>query len=131
MHDDQQCNGLLGDFDPFRQHAILCAKDQNISGWLSALPLVKNHLIWLFRSLGISMLLPFDTRNPYPRVPESCDGCDAEFIIEHTLDCRFGGLVSHCHNEMCDAIGGLASLLWGNVVCEPVVCDKLTLPDGA
>ena len=129
MHDDQQCDGLLGDFNPFCQHAILRAKDQNICGWLSALPLVKNHLIWLFKSLG--MLLPFDTRNPCSGKPKSCDDCDAEFTIKHTLDCRFGGLVSCHHNEIYDAIGGLASLLWGNVVCEPVICDKLTSSDGA
>ena len=63
-------------------------------------------------------------------MPESCDGCDAEFITEHTLDCRFGGLVSHRHNEICDAIGDLASLLL-YVQREPVVCDKLTSSDGA
>ena len=34
---------LLRDFDPFHQRAILCAKYQNISAWLSFLPPVKNH----------------------------------------------------------------------------------------
>ena len=29
-----------------------------------------------------------------------------------------------------DAIGDLASLVWGNVVCEPVVCDQSTSSDG-
>ena len=47
------------------------------------------------------------------------------------MDCRFGGLVSHHHNEICDAIGDLASLVWGNVVRECMVCDKLTLSNGA
>ena len=60
-----------------------------------------------------------------------CDGCGAEFSIEHALDCRFGGLVSRCHNEIRDAIGDLASLVWGNVVREPVVCDGSTSSDGA
>ena len=40
---DQQFEGLLRDFDLFHQHAILCAKDQNISAWLSASLLVNNH----------------------------------------------------------------------------------------
>ena len=30
-----------------------------------------------------------------------------------------------------DATGGLASIVWGNFIREPVVCDKLTLSDGA
>ena len=52
--------------------------------------------------------------------------------MEHALDCRFGGLVGHRHNEVCDAIGDLASLVWGNVACEPVVCDQsASSSDGA
>ena len=64
-------------------------------------------------------------------MPKPCDSCDAEFIIEHALDCRFGGLVSHCHYEICDAIGDLASYVWGNVLCESVVCDRSTLSNDA
>ena len=44
-------------------------------------------------------------------MPKSCDGCGAEFSIKHALDCTFGGLVSCRHNEICDAIGDLASLV--------------------
>ena len=69
------------------------------------------------------MLLPFDARNPSPRCPNREIGCGAEFSIERSLDCRFGGLVNRCHNEIHDAIGDLASLVWSNVVREPVVCD--------
>ena len=47
------------------------------------------------------------------------------------MNCRFGGLLSRCHNEICDAIGDLASLVWGNVVREPVVCDQSSSSDGA
>ena len=63
-------------------------------------------------------------------MPKLCDGCGAEFSMEHALDCRFGGLVSRRHNEIRDAIGDLTSLVWGNVVREPVVCDKSTSSDG-
>ena len=64
-------------------------------------------------------------------MPKSCDGCGSELSIEHALDCRFGGQVNRCHNEIRDAIGDLASLVWGSVVCEPVVCDKPSSSDGA
>ena len=57
------------------------------------------------------------------RVPQSCDGCGGDFSIEHALSCRFGGLVVRRHNEVRDAIGDLASLVWGNVIREPVVCE--------
>jgi len=44
-------------------------------------------------------------------------------MAEHALDCRFGGLVTQRHNEVRDAIGDLATLAWGKVQREPVVCD--------
>ena len=56
-------------------------------------------------------------------LPSVCDGCGAPFSVEHALDCRFGGLVSRRHNEVRDAFGDLASLVWSPVVKEPVVHD--------
>ena len=32
--------------------------------------------------------------------------------MEHALDCRFGGLVGCCHNEVSDAFGDLDSLVY-------------------
>jgi len=53
-----------------------------------------------------------------------CDGCGASFSIEYVLDCWFGGLVSHRHNEIRDAFGDLASLVWSPVTKEPIVCGN-------
>ena len=44
--------------------------------------------------------------------------------MEHALDCRVGGLVCQRHNEVRDAICDLASLAWGQVQKEPVVCEE-------
>ena len=52
-----------------------------------------------------------------------CDGCRVPFSIEHALDCRFESLVTRRHDEVLDAVGDLASLVWTPVVKEPVVCD--------
>ena len=52
-----------------------------------------------------------------------CDGCRVPFSTEHALDCHFGSLVTHRHDEVLDAVGDLASLVWTPVVKEPVVCD--------
>ena len=119
----------MRDFDPFRQHAILRAIYQNISlAWLSALSLVKNHFDLPAQEFRDALSLQY--KKTLSQMPKSCDGCVAEFSIEHALDCRFGGLVSCSHNEIRDAIGDLASLVWGNVVHESVVCDKSSLSDG-
>lgn len=56
--------------------------------------------------------------------PSFCDGCDAPFTVEHALDCHVGGLVEGQCNEVRDAVGGLASIVWGQVTKEPVVCES-------
>jgi len=47
-----------------------------------------------------------------------------QFSIEHALDCCFGGLVSRKHNEVHDAFGYLASLIWSPVTKEPIALDS-------
>ena len=39
----------------------------------------------------------------------------------HALDCRKGSLVIQCLNEIRDAIGDLASLVYKEVIREPIV----------
>ena len=43
--------------------------------------------------------------------------------LDHFLICRKGGLIVQRHNEIRDAIGDLAALLWGQVKCELVVSE--------
>ena len=68
-------------------------------------------------------------RKPLLSFPTVCDGCGAPFSIEHALDCCFGGLVTRRHNEVRDAFGNLASLVWSPVVKEPVVRDGSAVAD--
>jgi len=63
-------------------------------------------------------------KKPLLSLPSVYDGCGASFSIEHALDCCFGGLVSHRRNEVRDAFGDLASLVWLPVMKEPIVCDN-------
>ena len=35
-----------------------------------------------------------------PNLPNHCDGCGAKFSIAHGLECKKGGLVILCHNEI-------------------------------
>ena len=58
----------------------------------------------------------FVATHPPPTLP-------APFSVEHSLDCCFGGLVTRRHNEVRDAFGDLASLVWSPVIKKPVVCD--------
>ena len=56
-------------------------------------------------------------------LPSVCDGCGAPFTSEHALDCCCGVLVTHRRNEVWDAFGDLACLVWALFAKEPVVCD--------
>ena len=42
-----------------------------------------------------------------PDLPCHCDGCGAAFSIYHALDCKKGGLITACHNKLCDGVHNL------------------------
>ena len=54
-------------------------------------------------------------------LPAKCDGCGANFTLQHALDCKKGRLVILRHNEIHDCIGNLASQVWPPVIKEPIV----------
>ena len=43
-------------------------------------------------------------------MPAVCNGCGEAFILSHVLDCHRGELVTQHHNEVRDALGGIAAL---------------------
>ena len=58
-------------------------------------------------------------------LPAKCDGCGADFTLQHALGCKKGGggggLVILRHNEIRGCIGDLASQVWPQVIKEPIV----------
>ena len=50
--------------------------------------------------------------------PTFCDGCQSQFTLWHALACRKCGLLILRHNEIRDALGDLASLVWKDVERE-------------
>ena len=118
---DEEFSQLLPLFDSKQQRAISCTKDGNISAWLSVLPLARSQFDLLAQEFRDGLALYY--RKPLLSLFSVCDGCGAPLSIEHALDCCFGGLVTRWHNEVRDAFGDLASLVWSPIVKEPVVCD--------
>ena len=99
--------------------AILQAKDSNISSWLSVLPLARSQFDLSAQEFTDGLALRY--KKLLLSVPFVCDGCGAQFSIEHALDCGLGGLVSRRHNEARDAFGDLASLIWSPITKKPIV----------
>ena len=89
-------DSLSGEFDSFRQCAILRAKNQNILAWLTALPLVRNQFYLSAQEFRDGLALQY--KKPLIQMPQSCEGCGGDFCIEHALSCRFSRLVVHHHN---------------------------------
>ena len=52
-------------------------------------------------------------------------------LYTHTLDCCIGGLVGRRHNEVRDAFGDLACLVWSQVHREPIVRESHDVADDA
>ena len=63
-------------------------------------------------------------------VPAFCDGCGAPSTLDHFLICMKGGLIVQWYNEIRNAIGYLAAIVWGQVRCEPIVSDSTIEPAG-
>ena len=118
---NEEFDQLLTLFDPMQQRAILRAKDGNISSWLSVLPLARSQFDLSAQEFRDGLALHY--KKPLLPLPFVCDGCGAPFSIDHALDCHFGGLVTRRHNDVWDAFGDLASLVWAPVVKESVVSD--------
>ena len=97
------------------------AKLNDLSGWLTVLPTSQDHFDLTAQEFRDAFALRY--RKPLLNVPSGCDGCGAPFSLDHALVCRKGGLIIQHHNEVWDAVGDLAALVWGRVVSEPVVRD--------
>jgi hypothetical protein len=90
---------------------------ENCHQWLPVLPLTVNGTELSALEFHDALLLRYG-RYP-PGLPSHCDGCLQKFSIHHALECKTGGLIISCHNEIKDELSDLTS-----EAISPVVCDK-------
>ena len=120
---DTTFSSLLHNFDGSHQRAILRSKD-TLSSWLNTLPLQNDNFNLSAQEFRDAICLRY--MKPLLNLPPTCDGCGAAFTTIHALDCRKGGLVSLRHNEIRDLLCELSSIVWNNVVREPVIQESST-----
>jgi hypothetical protein len=74
--------------------------------WLAVLPLAINGTKLLAQEYQDVLLLCYSLS--YSRSPgdlrSHCDGCRQKFSVRHVLDCKKGGLMVSCHNEIQDEL---------------------------
>ena len=100
------------------RRAIQGAVEGKTSSWLTALPIAHHHFDLSATEFRDALALRYN--RPLLNMPANCDGCGAATSLEHALDCKKGGLVTQRHNEVRDVIGDLASVVFKEVVKEPV-----------
>ena len=106
----QKFDSILATLSPGRQPG---------ESWLITLPLQSCHFDLAPVQFRDGLALRY-LRHP-SNLPAKCDGCGADFTLQRALDCKKGGLVILRHNEIRDRIGDLASLVWSQVIKEPIV----------
>ena len=115
---------ILGQFDSAHQQAILRARNGKVSAWLTVLPLARSQFDLSAQEFWDALAIRY--KKPLRNVPDLCDSCRSQFSLSHALSCKKGGLVIQRHNEIRDAIGDFASLVWSQVRREPVVREADT-----
>ena len=126
--DDAKFEEIIKTYSPTRKRANEKIPKEKVSAWLSVIPTARYHFDLSAREFRDALAIRY--RRPLLGVPSNCDGCGEEFTLVHALDCKRCGLVTQRHNEIRDAIGDLASLVWKEIKREPVVREADYSSDG-
>ena len=110
---------ICSKLDPPHTHALQRSKLNDLSGWISVMPMEKDNFDLTAQEFHDALALRY--KKPLLSIPPFCDGCGSPSSLDHFLICRKGGLITQRHNEVRDAIGDLASLVWSSVKHEPIV----------
>ena len=82
------------------QDALRLRKATQKGAWMTVQPSTVNGTELGAQEWQDSLLLRY-CLDP-PNLPKYCDGCNAVFSICHALDLNRGGLVTACHNDICE-----------------------------
>ena len=74
---------LLSQLDSLQQHAVLCAKEFNLSGWLSVVPLEKDQFDLSAQQFRDALASPY--HKPLLNLPSTSNSCGPTFTVDHAL----------------------------------------------
>ena len=91
----------------------------SLSAWLTAIPIATEN----FDLSEVDFRVALSVRYNKNLIASStfCGDCQSPFTLRHALACKKDGLLTLRHNEIRDAVGDLASLVWKDVHREPVI----------
>ena len=76
----------MSDRNPIRR-----AMKGKTSAWLNVVPLESCHFDLVPSQFRDGLAIPYQRQHSC--LPTKCDGCNANFTLQHALDCKTGGLV--------------------------------------
>jgi len=109
LRNDEFFSTLLPQFDGVCHRSMEQVKMNNLSGWLTVLPVSQDHYNLTAQECRDALTLRY--QKPFLSVPSSCDGCGAPFSLDHALICRKGGLIIQRHNEVIMR-SGMLLVIW-------------------
>ena len=118
VRETEKVEALKSQLDAKRLKLYEAITEKGVNNWLNSLPL-KEHNFHLDKQLF------WDTINvrfgkDLSRLPAKCV-CNADFSVEHALNCKLGGFVSTRHNDVRDFTAELLSEVSQDVAVEPLL----------
>ena len=113
---------LLNELPADQVRAVKIINEGSLSAWLTALPIAAENFD--LSEVEFRDALSVRYNKNLITSPTFCDGCQSPFTLRHALACKKGGLLTLRHNEIRDAVGDLASLVWKDVQREPVIREN-------
>ena len=122
MHDEVKAEATFDELPGFQKRALKRIVDGKTSTWLSVLPIARDGYDLTAEQFRDKLAERYG-REPLG-LPKECDGCGANFSLQHGLDCMKGGLVKKGHDQLRDHWIALADLAWGGLTVEPLVKEQ-------
>ena len=110
--DKEVLSSVLDSMENMKARVVRRAVDWKTGGWLTAAPLSSQHFD--LSPVEFRDALSMRCKRCLVQIPPVCNGCGGMFSIQHALDCRFGGLVITCHNEIRDSLGDMCRLAYSD-----------------
>ena len=118
IREETKMNIVKSQLNPKKLKIFEATTEKGASNWLNALPLREHDFYLDKQTFWDALRLRYGI--PLPRLPTKCV-CDADFDIEHALNCMRGGFVGIRHNEVRDFTAELLSEICKDVAVEPLL----------
>jgi hypothetical protein len=114
---------ILNDLLDGRSRTI--KRGEQTGAWLSVLPSTVNRTKLSAQEFHDALLMRYDITPP--DLPQTCDGCESRFTLQHALGCKKGGPIIFHHKEIRNEQGRTICKAATYFFCNKTVLTKILL----